>query len=224
MKLQHLSALAFVAVSLASLACSAPDDDIFMGGDDESAGSGGSSAGTQQDAGGSGNSSGGKSQGGSSSSGGSSNDEGGTASGGTPSGGAGGSGSGGTDPGEWDPCAGKACGDLCSPCNPNDPNCIAVAVEMTCSATGQCSIGRPACTIPKCEGTQQYYAPGCNSLARPSGPVGTFTAGCYDACTEGKCADGFICRTVWYDPSASCTAGQGCIAACGAEASICIAN
>jgi hypothetical protein len=230
MKLQHLSALTFLAMSLASLACSAPDDEIFMGGDDESAGSGGSGAGTQ-DPGGSGTGSGGKSQGGSGS-GGSSNDggtasggtaSGGTASGGTASGGTGGSASGGTGPAPWDPCAGKACGDLCSPCSPEDANCFAPAVEMTCSATGQCSIGRPACTVPKCEGTQQYYAPGCNSAARPIGP-GTFTAGCYDTCTAEKCADGFTCTVVWYDPSANCPAGEACIAACGAQTSICIAN
>lgn len=224
MKLQHLGALTFLALSLASLGCSAPDDDIFMGSDDDDGGSGGSSAGTQ-DPGNGGTGSGGKSQGGATS-GGSSNDggteSGGTSSGGTSSGGTGGSASGGTGPAPWDPCGGKACGDLCSPCNPKDANCVAPAVEMTCSATGQCSIGRPACTIPKCEGTQQYYAPGCNSAARPIGG-GPFTAGCYDTCSTAQpCADGYACTLVWHDPSASCAPGEACIAACGAQASICI--
>ncbi len=230
MKLQHLTAFAFVLLGSTSLACSAPDDEIFMGNDDS--GSGGSSAGTQ-DPGSGGKASGGKSQGGSSSGGSSSSggtesggtESGGTESGGTESGGRGGSGSGGTGPAPWDPCAGKACGDVCQPCDPKDPNCVAIAVEMTCSATGQCSIGRPACTIPKCEGTQQYYAPGCDSLARPIGG-GLFVAGCYDSCDpNGKaCVDGYTCTLVWHDPSANCLPGEACIAACGAQASICIPN
>ena len=223
MKLQHLTALSFVLLGLTSLACSAPDDEIIMGNDDEG-GSGGSNAGSGNPGAGTGTGSGGKAQGGTGS-GGSSNEAGnptgGTGSGGT---GMGGSATGGTGSGGWDPCAGKACGDFCQPCDPKDANCVAPAVEMTCTANGQCSIGRPACTIPECEAPQQYYAPGCDAAARPIAAP-PFVAGCYDACTSaGKCADGFTCTPVWHDPSVGCLPGQGCIAACGAQANICIAN
>src|SRR6185503_421961 len=101
---------------------------------------------------------------------------------GRPSGGssAAGSGAGGSDPAPYDPCAGKACGDLCSLCDPAEPNCVEPTVIMTCTATGQCSVGRPACTVPECEGTQQYYAPGCDQLARPDpNALLPFEPGCY---------------------------------------------
>lgn len=221
MKLQYLTASALVLLSLTSLACSSGDDDIFMGGDGGSggtkdasdAGTGSSTAGSET---------GGTGSGGSSSS--SGTGQGGGSTGGTGSGGdtSGGTGSGGGS--GYEPCAGKACGDLCSACDPKDGNCIAPAVEMTCTATGECSIGRPACTIPTCEGDQTYHAPGCNSLARPNpGALQPFEAGCYDACTSaGACADGFSCTQVWHDPSANCEPGGGCIGACGAVANICI--
>ena len=227
MKLQYLTACAFV-LGLTSLACSPGDDDIFMGGD----GAGGSSAGSN-DPGGAGTGSGtaGSKNGGTGSGGGSSSagtgsggedPSGGTGSGGGPSGG---TGSGGTGSGGYEPCAGKACGDVCTPCDPKEPNCVAIAVEMTCTATGQCSIGRPACTVPTCEGDQKYYAPGCDAVARPNpGALEPFEAGCYDACSSaGSCADGFTCTSVWNDPSASCEpAGAACPGVCGAVANICI--
>lgn len=220
MKLQYLTASAFVLLGLASLACSSGDDDIFMGGD------GGGSGGTESSGAGTASSTAGSKTGGTGSGGGSSTagtGQGGGSSAGTASGGedSGGTGMGGGS--GYDPCAGKACGDLCSPCDPKNGNCIAPAVEMTCTANGQCSIGRPACTIPSCEGDQKYYAPGCDAVARPSKPLLPFEPGCYDACSSaGTCPDGFTCTAVWTDPSASCPPGEGCLAACGAAANICL--
>jgi hypothetical protein len=229
MKLQYLTASACVLLGLASLACSSGDDDIFMGGD----GAGGSSAGTNDPGvAGTGSSTAGSKNGGTGSGGGSSSA--GTGSGGDdPGGGTGsgggssaGTGSGGTS-GGYEPCAGKACGDVCTPCDPSDPNCFALTVEMTCTATGQCSVGRPACTIPMCEGDQKYHAPGCGGEVQPNpGTLKPFEAGCYDACSSaGSCPDGFTCTSVWNDPSASCEpAGEACPGVCGAVASICIAG
>lgn len=41
-------------------------------------------------------------------------------------------------PPPYDPCAGKACGDGCSICNPLDPDCFETAVLKQCNAAGQC--------------------------------------------------------------------------------------
>jgi hypothetical protein len=226
MKLQFLTASAFVLLSLASLACSSGDDDIFMGGD----GAGGTSGGTKDPgSAGTGSSTAGAKNGGTGSGGSSSSAGTGTGGGSSAGTGSGGdsSGSGGTGSGGgtgYDPCAGKACGDLCSPCDPKDGSCFAPAVEMTCTATGQCSVGRPACTIPSCEGEQKYYAPGCDAQARPVPYEGTpFTPGCYDACSSaGTCPDGFTCTAVWSDPSVSCAPGAPCPAVCGADVNICL--
>jgi hypothetical protein len=45
----------------------------------------------------------------------------------------------------WDPCAGRACGDACSPCNPADPACAVPATPMYCNANLGCQVGEPAC-------------------------------------------------------------------------------
>lgn len=45
----------------------------------------------------------------------------------------------------YDPCAGKACGDSCAVCDPNDPSCISAAVLTFCDASGQCGATKPAC-------------------------------------------------------------------------------
>jgi hypothetical protein len=50
------------------------------------------------------------------------------AAGGAPSGGSAG----------YEPCAGRACGDPCSPCAPDDPDCVPVAVVTVCDADGRC--------------------------------------------------------------------------------------
>ena len=49
---------------------------------------------------------------------------------------AGGGGSGGNL--AFDPCAGRACGEICPACDINDPECIPIAVEMFCNAVGEC--------------------------------------------------------------------------------------
>jgi hypothetical protein len=224
MKLQHLTAFAFVLLGVTSLACSAPDDEIFMGSDD--GGSAGSSAGTKEPGNGAGTGSGGKSQGGSA--GGGSSNKAGSSSGGTGSGGvaAAGSPTGGTGPDTWDPCAGKACGEVCQACDPEDPDCFEAGVVLFCSATGECSSGRPACPVPECEGAQRYYAPGCEGPSPIAYPA--FAAGCYDSCASAivgsACAAGYTCTLVWHDPSVACEPGGSCIGACGTETMLCIEN
>jgi hypothetical protein len=44
----------------------------------------------------------------------------------------------GDDGGTWDPCAGKACGDACMVCPPNDPECVETGEEKACDPSGEC--------------------------------------------------------------------------------------
>jgi hypothetical protein len=50
------------------------------------------------------------------------------------------------DGGLYEPCRGKACGDRCEPCAPDDRQCIPVVAELTlCDVAGNCNPGVPAC-------------------------------------------------------------------------------
>jgi hypothetical protein len=92
-------------------------------------------------------------------------------------------------------------------------------------------VGRPDCsTPPECEDGKQYYEAGCSSVARPSGDaIPPLVPGCYATCGSASagivavpCADGFYCRTAWYDPSANCAPDEPCVAACGATIELCV--
>ncbi len=47
--------------------------------------------------------------------------------------------------GVYEPCAGKACGDDCQACPPDDPDCIETAVQKLCNANGECKAASPMC-------------------------------------------------------------------------------
>ena len=55
---------------------------------------------------------------------------------------------------EWDPCAGKVCGDRCTICDPDDPECIETTVIKQCNMDGECTAGYPAC-----DGDEPEYDP-----------------------------------------------------------------
>ena len=38
----------------------------------------------------------------------------------------------------YDPCAGKACGDRCTLCAPDDPDCMETAEVKACNPEGNC--------------------------------------------------------------------------------------
>jgi hypothetical protein len=50
----------------------------------------------------------------------------------------------------WDPCAGKSCGEQCSQCPPDDPECVETAVLKVCDANGVCGGGAPDCSAGQC--------------------------------------------------------------------------
>lgn len=45
----------------------------------------------------------------------------------------------------WEPCKDKACGDVCSPCDPADPDCPIADIETLCDDGGACVEGPVAC-------------------------------------------------------------------------------
>lgn len=45
-----------------------------------------------------------------------------------------------SDDGEWDDCAGRACGDFCHVCDPEDPECGEPGTFTVCSPEGTCEI------------------------------------------------------------------------------------
>lgn len=47
--------------------------------------------------------------------------------------------------GGWQPCAGKTCGDDCTPCDPADPDCALPGTPMYCDSGGSCVIDPPPC-------------------------------------------------------------------------------
>ena len=57
---------------------------------------------------------------------------------------------------DYDACEELACGDLCSPCPPDDTDCVAPGVDHHCDADGQCMAGEPECDEDRdaCEGLE----------------------------------------------------------------------
>lgn len=47
---------------------------------------------------------------------------------------------------DYNPCAGKACGDSCQICPPNDPNCVETQELKQCTAQGECRSAPASCS------------------------------------------------------------------------------
>lgn len=109
----------------------------------------------------------------------------------------------GTGGGAYDPCAGKACGDTCTLCAPNDPECSETAEVKSCDANGTCTGG-----AVQCGGTCTYD--GNTYTAGQTFPAtdGCNTCTCLDdgsvACTEIACQQ---CGGIAQIP---CNAGSYC--------------
>lgn len=114
----------------------------------------------------------------------------------------------------YSPCAGKACGESCTQCAPNDPACSETAVLKTCDANGHCTPGQAQCghrcqvdsDCPAIEICKSCPGGGCAKVACQSGTCGwecpkepapecTTVADCgphimvCQECANGKCAE-----------------------------------
>lgn len=114
------------------------------------------------------------------------------------------------DPGSgstYDPCAGKACGERCSQCPPNDSDCAETAVLKYCHPDGTCEG-----TTPQCDGSG-----GCTSDADCA--TGEFCekteADVCSANATGTCAAKPDACPFHYSPVCGCdgdTYGNSCLA------------
>ena len=95
----------------------------------------------------------------------------------------------------YQPCSTVACGEVCSPCADDDPDCIAPGIVTVCDARGQCvpkGNGATLCDPDDCvPGSTFESADGCNSCQCPAsgsrGDAACTTRACNtDECTPGS--------------------------------------
>jgi hypothetical protein len=106
-------------------------------------------------------------------------------------------------PPPYDPCSGKGCGDLCTICDPNDPDCVETAVPKFCQPNGGCNQAVPICSV------------GQNPCTVTLCPTGTTCIAVGDP-PEAQCVPnngGGVCGRV------TCAPDQLC---CNASCSICV--
>jgi hypothetical protein len=81
-------------------------------------------------------------------------------------------------PAPYDPCGDKQCGDTCSLCSPDDPNCVETGQPKVCQYDGSCSSYPTLCAPPKpyipcenklCGDSCTHCSPGDPSCAEPAG-------------------------------------------------------
>lgn len=107
----------------------------------------------------------------------------------------------------WDPCGGLTCGDSCTVCDPNDPDCFETAVPKFCDVDGACVASVPECPEPfdPCAGLS--CGDSCN-LCDPDDP------NCFETDVPKFCdASGACAASVpecGFDPCAGLSCGDSC--------------
>lgn len=125
---------------------------------------------------------------------------------------------GGTPP--YDPCEGKACGETCRICPPDDAQCAETAVAKACDPFGSCVPAAPGLCAPAsaaCAGK----ACGAECVIEP--PCRTATPPCMVPSILGRCDAAGACVTVVpvCPPVTSC-AGQVCGTPCDPCGGMCL--
>ena len=118
------------------------------------------------------------------------------------------------DEAEYQPCGGLTCGDTCSLCPPDDPECVETAVVKYCDADGQCSA-----QAPRCEVEEEPYDP-CGGLTCgdscsvcPPDDDDCFETAVLKFCdADGRCHAGDpVCEDDdAYDPCEGLSCGDSC--------------
>jgi hypothetical protein len=97
-----------------------------------------------------------------------------------------------TGTGGYQSCAGKACGDSCRLCAPDDTNCGEIAVLKACDSLGQCVVQTataPVCTTPSSGGSSSTG--GSTGTGGSATGGGTGTTICSTTCSkDADCACG----------------------------------
>ncbi len=114
-------------------------------------------------------------------------------------------------PAPYEPCAGKTCGDSCSLCGPNDPNCFETAVLKFCHADGSCKDVAPACAPPSPYDPCANKACGAScSVCPPNDPNCVETAVLKFCHADGQCKPTTPACTQQYQPCANKACGEAC--------------
>lgn len=83
----------------------------------------------------------------------------------------------------FEPCDGKACGDPCTQCPPNDPGCAETSVLKFCDQNGSCQPN-----FPTCGGNNQCQSEKDCAVITVCIPCPGTPGGCAQpACVNGKC-------------------------------------
>jgi hypothetical protein len=101
------------------------------------------------------------------------------------------------------PCAGKACGDGCTICDPSDPTCVETAVVKYCQLDGSCGATQPECgPVDPCATVRCAAGTHCESgLCVPDAPrVACGGIAAFRCPGAGQCID---------DPTDSCDPNSG---------------
>lgn len=111
----------------------------------------------------------------------------------------------------YDPCAGKSCGERCSLCAPDDPDCVETAVLKYCDASGRCDAVEPDC------GGDEYdpcAGKSCGDTCRICAPDDD---DCVETTVEKYCDASGRCDSTQpdcsgeeYDPCAGKSCGERC--------------
>jgi hypothetical protein len=91
-----------------------------------------------------------------------------------------------TDQPAWEPCAGKACGETCTVCDPNRDDCDQLAVERACNSAGECSDD----TAPVCEEYEPCAGKFCGAPCTICDPA---DRDCTETDEEKVCYSGGTC-------------------------------
>ena len=99
--------------------------------------------------------------------------------------------------GGYEPCLGKDCGDACTVCDPNDPDCFETQVLKACDSMGQCVTESPDLLMCEGGGTGGECIDGemkmvdCNTCSCMGGYWACSEIGCegYEPCLGKACGD-----------------------------------
>ena len=97
-------------------------------------------------------------------------------------------------PDAYEPCESHECGELCSPCSAEDPDCVAPGAIMVCNAVGGCvaqAEERTVCDPQQCTpGSMFESADGCNSCQCPASGLRSDAACSTRMCGQTACSPG----------------------------------
>ncbi len=130
-----------------------------------------------------------------------------------------GCGNGTSTPPAYDACAGKACGETCTVCAPDDRGCAETMVVKACDPYGRCVPQVPDLCAPQGECAGKPCGSAC---AYPDLPCLHATPPCLPPVAPGYCAADGACVQGYPPPAGACTPSWGCVGKqCGDSCGFC---